>query len=251
MKGQVGTLVKAMDVLDALGNTGPLGVMELSRMLDMDKSGVSRLLGTLRSREYVRVLSDGRHDLGLRLFELGQILQARMPIRQAVVPHVDALNRDTGETASAAHYHLGHLSYLHDAISNKEIRLGGRVGMRCLPWNDICGKAILAFCDEDYVLKCLEFDKKSGLTPLPSPQSLLSELADIRKKGYAMEKTKERCIIATPLPCNHRPNFIALMCGGPTSRIKPADARRLSKSVIHHAQEAAKSLGWKPEIKTK
>jgi len=249
MKGQVGTLVKTMDVLDALGDSGPLGVMELSRMLSMDKSGVSRLLSTLRSREYVRVLSDGRYDLGLRLFELGQILQARMPIRQAVVPHVEALNRDTGETTSAAHYHLGHISYLHDAVSNKEIRLGGRVGMRCLPWNDICGKAILAFCDEDYVLKCLEFDRKSEINPLPSAKTLLSELAGIRKKGYAMEKTEDRCIIAAPLPCNHRPNFIALMCGGPTSRIKPADAKRLSEFAVHHAQEAAKSLGWKPEGK--
>lgn len=247
MKGQVGTLVKAMNVLDALGDAGPLGVMELSRMLKMDKSGVSRLLSTLKSQEYVRVLSDGRHDLGLRLFELGQILQARMPVRQAVIPHVEALKRETDETASAAHYHLGHLSYLHDAVSNQEIRLGGRVGTRCLPWNDICGKTILASCEEDYVLECLEFDQKSGFKPLPSPKSLLAELATIRKLGYAVEKTADRYVIAAPLPCNHRPNFIALMCGGPTSRIKAADIKSLSNSVIRHAHEAAGPLGWKAE----
>jgi len=224
-----------------------MGVMEMSRLLDMDKSGVSRLLGTLRSRECVRILEDGRYDLGLRLFELGQILQARMPIRQAVVPHVEALNRDTNETASAAHYHLGHISYLHDAISEKEIHLGGRVGVRCLPWNDVCGKAILAFCDEDYVLECLEFDRKSGPESLPSTEVFLTELAAVRKKGYAVEKTEDRYIVAAPLPCNHRPNFIALMCGGPTSRLKTADTRRLSESAIHHAGEAAKSLGWKPK----
>ena len=246
MKGQVGTLVKAMHVLDALGDAGPLGVMDLSRMLKMDKSGVSRLLSTLKSREYVRVLSDGRHDLGLRLFELGQILQARMPVRQAIIPHVEALNRDTGETTSAAHYHLGHVSYLHDYISNQEIRLGGRAGIRCLPWNDICGKAILAFCPEERVLQCLEFDKKSGHKSLPSPESLLSELAVIRKNKCAIEKTKERCVIAAPLPCKHRPAFIALMCGGPSSRIKKADIKRLSESAIHHAQKAAESLGWVP-----
>jgi len=245
MKSRVGTLVKAMDVLDALGDSGPLGVMDLSRKLGIDKSGVSRLLSTLRSRDYVRVLADGRHDLGLRLFELGQILQARMPIRQAVVPHVEALKRDTGETASAAHYHLGHVSYLHDAVSDKEIRLGGRVGMRCLPWNDICGKAILAFSDEAYVLDCLDFDSKSQLSPLPSAKALMAELAGIRKNGYAMEKTKDHCIIASPLPCNHRPNFIALMCGGPSSRIKSKDIKHLGESVIHHAHQAAESLGWK------
>jgi len=246
MKGQVSTIVKAMDVLDALGNTGPLGVMELSRMLKMDKSGISRLLSTLKSRQYVRVLAGGRHDLGLRLFELGQILQARMPVRQAVIPHVEALNRATGETTSAAHYHLGQVSYLHDAVSNHEIRLGGRVGVRCLPWNDICGKAILAFCPEDYVLQCLEFDKKSGYESLPSPESLLSELAMIRENRCVVEKTEDRCVIAAPLPSKHQPTFIALMCGGPTSRIKNADIKRLSETAILHAQEASESLGWVP-----
>lgn len=246
MKSQVGTLVKATDVLDTLGNTGPLGVMELSRQLGMDKSGVSRLLSTLKSREYVRVLSDGRYDLGLRLFELGQILQARMPVRQAVVPHVEALSRDTGETASGAHYHHGHISYLHDAISDKEIRLGGRVGERCLPWDDVCGKAILAFCDTSYVEECYDFDRRNSSGPLPTLEQLYKEFTTIRKKGYAVEKTDDSRIVAAPLPCNHRPTFIALMCGGPSSRIKSIDLKRLGESAIHHARKAAESLGWKP-----
>ncbi|MFK5923545.1 MAG: IclR family transcriptional regulator [Verrucomicrobiota bacterium] len=248
MKGQVGTLVKAMDVLDALGNTGPLGVMELSRMLKMDKSGVSRLLSTLKSREYVRVLSDGRHDLGLRLFELGHILQARMPVRQTVIPHVEALGRETGETASAAHYHLGQVSYLHDCISGKEIRLGGRVGLRCLPWHDVCGKAILAFCNEDYVLECLKHDQQAGTPSIPSPSELLAELGEIRKRGYALEKTDERCVIAAPVPCHHRPISIALMVGGPSSRLKKSDIKRLGLSATQHAQQAARSLGWKSNL---
>lgn len=248
MKGQVGTLVKAMDVLDALGNTGPLGVMELSRMLGMDKSRVSRLLSTLKSRKYVRVLADGRYDLGLRLFELGQILQARMPIRRTIIPHVEALGRDTDETASAAHYHLGQISYLHDVVSNQEIRLGGRVGIRRLPWADVCGKAILSLCDQDYVLECLNFDQKSGQSDLPTPDDLLADLAKIHNRGYAVEKTAERCVIAAPVPCDHRPISIALMAGGPSFRVNTAsDIKQLGASVVQHAQHAAESLGWKSD----
>ncbi len=240
-----------MAVLDALGNTGPLGVMELSRMLKMDKSGVSRLLNTLKSREYVRALSDGRYDLGLRLFELGHILQARMPVRQTVIPHVEALGRETGETSSTAHYHSGQVSYLHDCISDKEIRLGGRVGLRCLPWHDVCGKAILAFCSENYVLECLKHDQQAGKQPTPTPSELLAELEKIRKRGYALEKNDERCVIAAAVPCHHRPTSIALMVGGPSSRIKKPDLKRLGLSVIQHARQAARSLGWKTDTSKK
>ncbi|MCF6314524.1 MAG: IclR family transcriptional regulator [Verrucomicrobiales bacterium] len=244
MKGQVGTLVKAMDILDALGQIGPLGVMDLSRKLKMDKSAVSRLLSTLKSREYVRTLADGRHDLGLRIFELGQILQDRMPVRQTVIPHVEALGRETGETASAAHYHHGQVSYLHDCISDRAIRLGGRVGLRCLPWQDVCGKAILAFCHEDYVIACHQFDQQAGRSDLPEIGAMLAELAAIRKKGFAIEKNTDSCIIAAAVPSLHRPCSIALMVGGPASRIKKTDSQKLAKLVIEHAQQTAQSLGW-------
>lgn len=244
MKGQVGTLVKAMDILDALGQIGPLGVMALSRELKMDKSAVSRLLSTLKSREYVRILADGRHDLGLRVFELGQILQARMPIRQTIIPHVEALGRETNETASAAHYHRGQISYLHDCISDQAIRLGGRVGLRCLPWQDICGKAILASCHDGYVIDCHQFDQQAGRTDIPEIDTVLTELAAIRKEGFAIEKNDESCIIAAAVPSQHRPSSIAVMIGGPASRIKKADLRKLGKLAIQHAQQAAQSLGW-------
>ncbi len=243
MKGKVGTLVKTMSLLNALGENGPMGVMELSRMLDMEKSGVSRLLSTLKSGAYVRILLDGRYDLGTRIFELGQVLQARMPVRQVVIPHVEALSRETGETASAAHYHLGQIAYLHDAISDQDIRLGGRVGVRCLPWNDVCGKAILAFCEEDYVLECLEFDRKSGDNFIPSSKALLPELAGIRKRGFAIEKTDDRYVVAAALPNNQHPSFVAVMCGGPTSRIRSSDIKRLGNVTVYHANEAAMSLG--------
>ena len=86
----MGTLVKATNLLDTLAVSAPIGVMELSRRPEMDKSGVSRLLTTLKFRNYVRVGEDGRYDLGLRLFELGQLLQDRLPFRKAIIPRGQA-----------------------------------------------------------------------------------------------------------------------------------------------------------------
>ena len=68
MAQHVGTLVKAIHVLNALGESGPVGVLALSRELKIDKSAVSRMLTTLKAYDYVRVVEDGRYDLGLKLF---------------------------------------------------------------------------------------------------------------------------------------------------------------------------------------
>ncbi|MDF1813909.1 MAG: IclR family transcriptional regulator [Verrucomicrobiales bacterium] len=247
MKGKVGTLVKTMNLLNSLGEKGPMGVMDLSRSLDMDKSGVSRVLTTLKSGNYVRVLEDGRYDLGLRIFELGQILQERMPIRRALAPHVHALARDTGETAIAAHYHKRRISYLYDVIAEKEIRMGGRVGMSCVPWQDVCGKAILAFCDDDYILDCLKFDKVSGHSPLPSRKSIFSEVEKVRATGYAIERNRDQCLVAAHIPSKHRPPSLALMVGGPASRITTSDVGRLGELVKSHAEKCIESLGWPTE----
>jgi len=235
-----------MNVLDALAESAPIGVMELSRRLEMDKSGVSRLLTTLKSRNYVRVAEDGRYDLGLRLFELGQLLQDRLPFRKAIIPHVDAIARETGETASAVHYSQGQIAYLYDCVSTQDIRLGERTGMRTLPWHHPAGKAILAHRDENTVLAELSSARRTGRAGLPTVDDFRRELARVRKQGFAEQRDAEKCLVAAPVLSDTGPVGAALMVGGPSSRIKPSTSKQLARIVTHHATEVSRTLGWLP-----
>jgi len=243
MPQQVGTLVKAMNLLDALAESAPIGVMELSRRLEMDKSGVSRLLTTLKSRNYVRVAKDGRYDLGLRLFELGQLLQDRLPFRKAIIPHVDSLSRETGETTFAVHYSHGDIAYLYDCVSTQDIRLGERTGMRTAPWNHVAGIAVLAFRDEAKVLDELSAacKKKNGL---PTVEAFRRKLARVRKQGYASQHDAEKCLVAVPVLNDTGPVSAALMLGGPAFRLAPSRTKSLARTLIQHAREVSCSLGW-------
>ena len=241
MPQQVGTLVKAMNLLDVLAESAPIGVMELSRRLEMDKSGVSRLLTTFRSRNYVRVVEDGRYDLGLRLFELGQLLQDRMPFRKAIIPHVDSLSRETGETAFAVHYSHGAIAYLYGCVSTQDIRLGERAGILTAPWNHAAGIAILAFRDEVKVLDELSAvsKKKSGL---PAADAFRHNLPRVRKQGYASQHDAEKCLVAVPLLRDTGPVSTALMLGGPAFRMGPSRTKSLARILIQRAREVSLSL---------
>ncbi len=244
MSQPVGTLVKAMDVLDALGESAPIGVLELSRRLKMDKSAVSRILTTFRMRDYVRVVDGGRYDIGPRLFELGQVIQERMPFRAAVIPYVDAIARDTGETAFAVHYSQGQIAYLYDCVSAQDIRLGERVGRRDSPWDHPAGKAILAQHDEAAVFADLSSAHRTGRAGLPSIDSFRRELSRVRRQGYASQRDAETSIVAVPVLNDTGPVSAALMVGGPVFRLAASQTKSLARLLVWHAREVSRSLGW-------
>jgi len=233
-----------MNVLDALGESAPIGVLALSRRLQMDKSAVSRILTTFKSRDYVRVVEDGRYDLGLRLFELGQTMQERMPFRETVIPHVDAIARETGETAFAVHYSQGHIAYLYDCVSTQDIRLGGRSGMRASPWTHPAGKAILAHHDEESVLADLSSARRSQRKGLPAIENFRRELSRVRKQGYADQRDEEKCLLAVPVLNETLHVSAALMLGGPAFRMPPSRTKSLAKLLVQHAREVSRLLTW-------
>lgn len=248
MSQPVGTLVKAMDVLDALGEYAPVGVLELSRLLDMDKSAVSRILTTFKSRDFVRVNNDGRYDLGVRMFELGQAMRDRLPVREALIPHVDAIARETGETVFAMHFSQGQVAYLYDCVSTHDIRLGERSGNRAAPWHHPAGKVILAYREEDGVLESLAVARRVKRKGLPTIADFRSELASVRRHGYAEQRDTEKCLISVPVPTRGRRVNAALMLGGPAFRIKPSHTKKLAGILTRHASNAARSLGWLKQL---
>ena len=244
MPQPVSTLVKALNVLDALGTSAPIGVLELARQLDMDKSAVSRILATFKLRDYVRVNENGQHDLGLRLFELGQAMQDRMPFRDTVIPHVDAIAQETGETSFAVHYSQGQIAYLYDCVSSHDIRLGERAGTRALPWNNLAGKVILAHRDIDTVLADLDTARSTQPERLPNDEDLRKQLARYRRLGYAEQRDADMTLVAVPVMKTTEPVSAAIMVGGPSSRIKPRKVKQLAKKIAQHTEQISRKHGW-------
>ncbi len=245
MSQPVGTLVKAMDVLDLLGESAPLGVNEISRILEMDKSTVSRMLTTLKSRDYVRLSPDRTgYDIGLRVFELGKSVQERMPVREALIPHVDALAEETGETVFALHYSKGLVAYLYDCVSSQDIRLGERSGLRVEPWNHPAGKTILAFRRRDEVMSKFATRRRTSRAGLPTIETFRKEIDRIQQQGYDEQRDEEKSLISVPI-LNATGNVnAALMVGGPIFRMPKKRTKTLVSQLAKHAWEVSRKLDW-------
>src|SRR5438067_11832277 len=98
----VGAVQRAFNVLDALAEADTeLGTNEIARRTGINASSVSRLLATLVAGGLVEHVQDsGRYRLGLRLLQLGNVVLARLDLRQIARPHLQALVATTGETAT-------------------------------------------------------------------------------------------------------------------------------------------------------
>lgn len=65
----------------------PLSVTEISKMLNIHKSTVSRTLETLEERDFIRKNEeDGKFWLGLELYSLGMLFRENIPSRKLPIP---------------------------------------------------------------------------------------------------------------------------------------------------------------------
>ena len=144
----VAAVERAFAVLDALSDGGELGTNEIARRTGINASTVSRLLATLASARFVEhVPESGRYRLSLRLIELGNAVLGRLDLRALARPHLQALVRETGETATLS------APGEHDAItvdfahSSSVVQSVAQLGRPSVGHATAAGKVMLAFGD--------------------------------------------------------------------------------------------------------
>ena len=91
------SVATALDVLECFALDDELGVSDIARRLGIAKSTAHRLLSTLCSRGLTEKNPDsGQYRLGLHLYELGQLAQSRLKLRQTALPLLEDLRRVSG-----------------------------------------------------------------------------------------------------------------------------------------------------------
>src|SRR5262245_30470664 len=101
-RDRVQSLDRALDVLEALGEAGDLGVSEVAARTGLVVSTAHRLLAGLADRGYVRqAASHGRYALGFKVLELAGGIQARSAALRAVARvHLEGIREETSETTN-------------------------------------------------------------------------------------------------------------------------------------------------------
>jgi IclR family KDG regulon transcriptional repressor len=171
-------------------STTPLGVSEISRRLQLNKSTVFHIIHTLANLHVLEKGNDGKFRFGYRLFSLGIAAGEGSSLIQTVHPQLVAINKDT--TLSAF---LGIRSAMAAVIIDKvdtayDIKISSEIGMRIPLLAGAGGKALLAqLTDEeiDRILKNNRLKKYTANTCVDKAR-YKREVLQVRDSGLAVDR---------------------------------------------------------------
>jgi len=184
----VGVVNRMALVLETFGpEDRTLGVSALARRTGLSKSTVHRLVQQLQSVGFLE--RDGTQArLGLRLFELGQLVTTQRTLREVATPFMADLREATRQTVHLAILVGRQVLYIEILESANAPRFGSRVGGRLPAHATAVGKAILANSPQATIGNVLtERLSRVGPRTITVPNMLHRQLARAREEGFCLE----------------------------------------------------------------
>jgi IclR family transcriptional regulator, acetate operon repressor len=225
----VSVLDRIIAILEVVREShGSTTITQLALATGIPKSTVSRLVGDLTRRRYL-ARTDGGVAIGLRLFELGARASTPRRLSVAALPVLAELFNATGEHLNVA------VQEGHDMLSVISVRgrlrpAPSRAGVRVPSITTALGKAVLAFTEDESVLRGI----MTGLEP-QARKMLERELVGVRTCAVAIDRceTFPGVIgVASPiLSVEHCP-VAAISVAGPAVDMDP---NRMAPLVRHAA----------------
>ena len=242
--GGPSVLARAAAVLDAFGaDTPELGVSELARRSGLAKSTAHRMAGELVRLGWLEQ-TGAKVRLGLRLFELGQLVPRQRALKDAALPFMEDLREATSSNVHLAVLEGIEVVYVEILRVRDSQPLPSRVGGRLPAHATGVGKAILAFSPSDVVRARVEagLPRRTAYTVI-MPGALMRELATIRETGISYDRQES----AMGVVCAAAPVFGAdgrvLGSLSVTGRAERLDTERMAPAVRTAALALSRQLG--------
>ena len=187
---RVHAVERAFDLLETLDRIGhPLTLTEVSRKLRIPKSSAYYLIQTLIARGYMqRIPGSRQYASGLRVFDFHGVSTMEDGLKRASAQHIRGLSAALRMTVQTAVLKAGEGVIIDKAAWPIDRWGGSWVGHHFDLHCTAQGKALIAWLTDEEIgklflnLKLAKFNSKT----ITSLDKLKEHLADIRKKGYAL-----------------------------------------------------------------
>ncbi|MGI8911654.1 MAG: IclR family transcriptional regulator [Rubrobacteraceae bacterium] len=241
--GGVQSVERAFDLLEFLSRSEEeLGVGEIGGATGLAAGTAHRLLATLNSRGYVhRNARTRRYSLGLKSLTLS--IAARERIGPLALPFLEELMRVSQETANLAIMEGHSTMYIEQVAPQRMLRIFTEPGNRVPLHSTGTGKVLLAYQPPrlvDFIIERADLSRRTAST-ITEPSQLRAELADVRRRGYAVDYGEQedgvRCL-AAPVFGPDGGIFAAMSISGPASRLET----KRQETLIPHLKRISANL---------
>lgn len=243
---------RALKILECFSRReNELGVTEIANKLDLHKSTTFGILSTLENKGYLNQNPEnGKYKLGLKLFELGKLVEYGMDLRTSSLPYLKKLVDKYGETAHLAMRDGNQVIYIDKVEGERGIKMSSQVGKRAYMYCTGVGKAILAFMPEKYMEETMKNIEFYSFTPntIMNATDLKKELRKIRERKYCIDNEEIevglRCV-AAPIMDYNGEAIGSVSVSGPTSRMDKKKIDLISRDLKNVIMKISETLGYK------
>jgi DNA-binding IclR family transcriptional regulator len=238
-------LGKARLILEAFDTeNAELSLTDLVRRTGVAKASVYRLAQELTAWGVLE-RTGTRYHLGLRLFELGQLVPRQRILRQAALPFMEDLLMATQETVHFAVREGLDVLYIEKIIGHRGLREQSRVAGRLPLHSTATGKVILAYSPTALFEEVVKEGFTAHTRHTTMSVALLRKQVDrVRLEGISVEREEVRLgYLSTAVPVFGGRGMLAgaLSITGPTTRLhvdRVAGALRTAAAGISRAVQA-------------
>ncbi|GAA2616435.1 IclR family transcriptional regulator [Paractinoplanes durhamensis] len=188
------SLERGLRILTEFAENGPvLGIAELSRAVELNRSTTHRYVATLTNLGFLQQDPDTRkYSLGPRVVDLGFAAISSMEITGVAAGYLQILSDETGCAASMAVLDGGDIVYVERRRSRRTaglaVDLNLHVGSRLPAYCTSMGKVLLAYRDPVALRPLLDrMDlARRGPKTITVREQLVTALAKVRQAGLAV-----------------------------------------------------------------
>ncbi|RFU66655.1 IclR family transcriptional regulator [Peribacillus glennii] len=254
-ENMVKSVSRALDIITLVSlKKGGLGVTEIAKQIDINKSSVYRILSTLVQYGYIEQdAGTGRYKLGYKFLEISSKLLESIDLRTEAMPFLQELESETNEVIHLVVYDQGEVVYIEKLEGNETLRMHSKVGKRAPMHCTSVGKAILAHLPAGIVSDILE---RKGLPrhtdkTITEKETFLQELKYVKQKGFALDLEENEhgiTCIAVPIFDHLGKVIAAASISGPTMRMTDERLDHLQERMLHFGKQISARLGYESRI---
>jgi IclR family acetate operon transcriptional repressor len=244
VRSGVQSIERAFELLQALA-VEPAGLTELSVRVDLPKSTVARMLGTLEGiGAVVRDGDDRTYRIGMGLVELAGAVDASAALATLVRPHLTDLADRTGEAAGFSVPTGYSMHYLVQVESPNAVQVRDYSGLTVPMHVGPSGLCVMSLWPVADVTRYLQRPLES-FTPhtVNEPTTIKKRLEKIRETGYCWiheEFAEGISSVAVPVLDQARRALGAIHVHGPTYRFPgTAGADAIARLVMDAAERVS------------
>jgi DNA-binding IclR family transcriptional regulator len=254
---QVQVLDRAMTLLDAMAaDLRPLGLAALAARANLSKTTARRLLLALEQHGLCERTVGGEYRLGLRLFEFGMLVQARLDLRERGREALERLAESTHLTVFLC-VREDDRAICIERIDGRyahtlALRLGGSLPLHA----GAAPLVLLAFAADNeverYLERAAEFERFSART-MTSPEAVREAVRQCRARGWVVsdeDVTTGVAAIGAPVFDHSGAVVAAVSVSGLIPNVLGEDKERLIALVADAGAALSGALGFRKGVAT-